>query len=318
MPLQYNKDETENRVNQGFWGSSLLFFILFPNEKLTKNPRGKTGCNVSTEIHQERDGNKMATVICLSNEKGGCAKSVTAANLGFGLARHGKKVLLLDADAQGSLTISLGNHQPDKLSVTLATVMEKILNETDFNPTEGTLHHDEGVDLMPANIKLAKTEILLASEMERETKLRQYIDMVRPLYEYIVIDTSPSLGLMTVNALAASDKVIIPVAPKYLDVKGLELLLKTIAGLRKKINPNLEIGGILFTMVDRRSKFTKEIIGMIESAYGGNISIFKEYIPLSVRAAETSREGKSIYNYDPKGKVAAAYAAFVEGVLGVA
>jgi chromosome partitioning protein len=107
--------------------------------------------------------------------------------------------------------------------------MGNILGETEFDPSEGILHHDEGVDIMPANIKLAKTVILLAPEMERETKLRQYIDMARPLYEYIVIDTSPSLGLMTLNALAASeDKVIIPVAPKFLDVKGLELLPKTI------------------------------------------------------------------------------------------
>ena len=260
----------------------------------------------------------MATVFCLSNEKGGCAKSVTAASLGFGLARHGKKVLLIDADAQGSLTISLGYPQPDKLPVTLATVMGKIIGDEDFDPTADLLHHNEGVDLMPANIRLSKTEILLAPEMERETKLRQYIDMVGPLYEYIVIDTSPSLGLMTVNALAASQKVIIPVAPKFLDVKGLELLLKTIAGLRKRINPRLEISGVLFTMVDGRTNFTREIISMIEAAYGGNINIFKDRIPLSVRAAEMSAKGMSIYSYDPKGKVAAAYSAFVEGVLKIA
>ena len=260
----------------------------------------------------------MATVICLSNEKGGCGKSVTSASLGFGLARHGKKVLLIDADAQGSLTISLGNHQPDKLPVTLATVMGNIITETEFDPTFGILHHDEGVDLMPANIALTNVEISLVNEMGREFVLRQYIEMVRPLYEYIILDTSPSLGLLTINALAASNKVIIPVAPRYLDVKGLELLLKTISRIRKQINPNLEIGGVLLTMVDKRTRFTKEIIGMIEAAYGGKINIFKDSIPISVRAAETSAKGISIYAYDPRGKVATAYEAFVRGVLDVA
>jgi len=262
----------------------------------------------------------MATVICLSNEKGGCGKSSTAANLGFGLARHGKKVLLLDADAQGSLTISLGYQQPDKLPTTLSTIIRDIIDETPLNPTIGILHHWEGVDIMPANIKLAKTEVIIASEMEREreTILRQYINMVKPLYEYIIIDTSPSLGLMTLNALAASDKVIIPVVPKYLDIKGLELLLKTIAGLRKKINPSLEISGVLFTMVDRRVKDSQKKIDLVSTTYGGNINIFAEQIPISARAAETSGEGKSIFAYDPRGKATAAYESFVERVLDVA
>ena len=261
----------------------------------------------------------MATVICLSNEKGGVGKSVTAASLGFGLARHNKKVLLIDADPQSSLTISLGNHQPDKLPVTLSNVIGDILTDKDFDTTAGIVYHEEGVDLMPANISLANMELSLASTLVgRETVLRQYIEMVRTAYQYIILDTSPSLGLLTINALAASDQVIIPVVPKYLDVKGLELLLRTIARIRKQINPHLEIKGILLTMVDRRMNFTREIIDMIETAYGGNINIFKESIPLSVRAAETSREGKSIYAYDPNGKVAAAYEAFVKGVLEVA
>ncbi|MDR1532452.1 MAG: ParA family protein [Clostridiales bacterium] len=196
--------------------------------------------------------------------------------------------------------------------------MEKILCGESFDPSMGILHHDEGVGLMSANIRLSKMEIRLAPEMERETKLREYIDMVRLLYDYVVIDTSPSLGLMTMNALTASNKVIIPVAPKFLDIKGLELLLKTIAGLRKKINPSLEIAGVLFTMVDKRANSTKGIIDMIETAYGGNINIFNERIPLSVRAAETSKAGVSIFSYDPKGKVAAAYATFVEEVLELA
>jgi chromosome partitioning protein len=260
----------------------------------------------------------MATVICVSNEKGGTGKSLTCASLSVGLARQGKKVLAIDADQQGSLTISFGHRQPEKLPVTLADIIGSILTEKKFDPTAGILRHEEGVDLMPANITLANTELALVPVMGREAVLRQYIDMVRPLYSHIVIDTSPSLGLMTVNALAASDSVIVPVAPKYLDVKGMELLFKTIAKVRKQINPQLVIGGILFTMVNKQANFTKEIIGMIEEAYGGSIRIFADHIPLSVRAAETGATGKSIFLHDPRGKVAVAYDALAKGVLGVA
>ena len=260
----------------------------------------------------------MADIICISNEKGGVGKTVSAASLGFGLARHGKKVLLLDFDPQHSLTVSLGVKDPDRLPVTISNVIGNIISEAEFDPASGIIHHDEGVDLMPANISLASMELSLVTVMGRETVLRQYIDAVRPLYDYVVVDTSPSLGLLTVNALAASNRVIIPVAPKYLDVKGLELLLKTIARIRKQINPQLEIGGVLLTMVDKRAKFTNEIIKMVETAYGGYINIFEQSIPVSIRAVEMSAQGMSIYSYDPRGRVAAAYAAFVEGVLIVA
>ena len=230
----------------------------------------------------------MATVLCVSNEKGGTGKSATAVSLGVGLARQGNKVLVIDADPQSSLTVSLGNHQPDKLPVTLATVMGHILTDREFDPTTGIIHHQEGIDLLPANIALAGMELSLVSAIGRETILRQYIDMVKPLYSHVIIDTSPSLGLLTLNALAASDQIIVPVAPKYLDVKGLELLLKTISQVKRQINPKLAIGGILLTMVDRRMNFTREIIGMIETAYGGKIRIFSEYIPRSIRAPKAA------------------------------
>lgn len=260
----------------------------------------------------------MASVICVSNEKGGVGKSVTSANLSVGLSRQGKKVLVIDADPQGSLTISLGNQQPEKLPITLATVMSNILSETPFNPLDGIIHHSEGIDLMPASIALANTEIALVQAFGREAILKQYIDLVRDEYSHIIIDTSPSLGLLTINALAAANSIIVPVVPKYLDVKGLELLLKTVSKVRKQINSGLAIGGILFTMVTARYNFTKDIIAMIEQAYGGNIHIFKEYIPHSIRAAETSAEGVSIFRHDPRGKVAAAYESLVREVLGLA
>jgi chromosome partitioning protein len=260
----------------------------------------------------------MGKTIFIGARKGGVGKTMTAASLGVGLARKGKKTLVIDADSQHSLTVSLGVREPDKLQFTLATAMNRIISETDFSPTDGIIHHAEGVDLLPASDGLTGIELALAPLIGRETVLRRYIEAVKPLYDFILIDTAPTLDLLTVNALAASDSVIIPVAPKFLDAKGLELLLKSIAQIRRQINPALSIEGILLTMVDRRANFTREIISLVENAYGGNIRIFSEYIPRSVRAAETSARGISIFKHDPNGKVAAAYAALAEGVLGYA
>jgi chromosome partitioning protein len=257
----------------------------------------------------------MGKVLVIGNRKGGCGKSMTTASLGVGLARQDKKTLLIDADSQHSLTVSMGVTQPDDLTVSLATIMTEIINEKEINPTEGIIHHTEGIDIMPSNNSLAGMEITLAPLIGRETILRQYIEMVSPLYDYVLIDTAPTLDLLTVNALATADSAIIPVCPKYLDAKGLELLLKSIAQIRKAINPKLAISGILLTMVDRRTIFTREIISLVESAYGDKIRIFGEYVPHSIRAAESTAQGISIYTHDPNGKVAAAYEALTREVL---
>ena len=257
----------------------------------------------------------MGKTIAVSNMKGGVGKTMTAASLGAGLARQGKSVLCLDADAQHSLTVSFGISEPGKLPVTLSTMMSNIINEADYTPTAGIVHHSDGVDLLPSNNTLANMEIALAGLIGRETILRQYIEKVKPQYDYVIVDCAPSLDLLTINALAAADSVIIPVVPRYLDAKGLELLLKNIAQIRRQINPALSIGGILLTMVDRRANFTREIITLVEKAYGGKIHIFGEYIPRSVRASESTAQGVSIFSYDPNGKVAAAYAALTREVL---
>jgi chromosome partitioning protein len=193
--------------------------------------------------------------------------------------------------------------------------MLDIINEREMEPTIGIIHHSEGVDLLPANSSLTGIELALAQLIGRETILRQYVEKVSPLYDYILIDTPPALDLLTINALAASDSVIIPVAPRFLDAKGLELLLKSVAQIRRQINPKLSIDGILLTMADRRTNLTREVISSIENAYGNNIKIFSEYVPRSVKAAETSGLGVSIFAHDPKGKVAAAYQSLVEEVL---
>ena len=260
----------------------------------------------------------MGKVIAITNRKGGCGKSTTAASLGVGLARQGKKTLIIDADSQHSLTVSLGVAEPDKLPVTLATIMYAIINETGYNTTDGIIHHAEGVDLMPSNNSLAGMEIALAPIIGRETILKQYIDEVKALYDYVLVDTAPTLDMLTVNALAAATSVIIPVTPKFLDAKGLELLLKSIAQIRRAINLSLAIGGILLTMVDRRTNFTREIISLVEGAYGDKIHIFGEHIPLSIRAAETSATGRSIFSHEPNGRVAAAYASLTGEVLEIA
>ena len=255
-------------------------------------------------------------VIAIANQKGGVGKTTTTSNLGIGLARQGKRVLLIDADAQGSLTASLGYREPDKLDITLANVMGNIINEKEMDVEYGILRHEEGVDLMPGNIELSGIEVSLVNVMSRETVLRSYIEEQRSRYDYILIDCMPSLGMLTINAVAAADSILIPVQAAYLPVKGLEQLIKTIGKVKRQINPRLEIEGILMTMVDSRTTYASDISKLLIENYGSRVRIFNSSIPMSVRAAEISAEGTSIYKHDPYGKVAKAYQSLTEEVLG--
>ena len=257
----------------------------------------------------------MAKITAICNQKGGVSKTVTAVNLGIGLAREGKKVLLVDMDAQGSLTASLGYQRPDQMENTLATILGRIILDEPVSPGEGILHQAEAVDLLPANIELSGLEVTLVNTMSRETILRDYLNNVRDQYDVILLDCCPSLGMLTINALAAADQVLIPMQAHYLSIKGLEQLIRTISNVKRKINPGLEIAGILITMADLRTTYSREIIKLLRNSYGDKLRIFNSIIPQSIRAAETSAEGRSIYLHDPAGKVSAAYASLTREVL---
>lgn len=231
-------------------------------------------------------------VIALTNQKGGVGKTTTAVNLGVGLAKQGKKVLLIDADAQANLTMALGYNRPDDIPITLSTVMQSIIDDKSFDASGGILHHGEGIDLLPSNIELSGFEVRL-------------------------IDCMPSLGMITINALAAADSVIIPTQPHYLSAKGLELLLRSVSMVKRQINPKLRIDGILMTMVMPRTNISKEITATVKSAYGQRIKVFDTEIPHSIRAVEATAEGKSIFAYDKSGKVAAAYEQFGKEVADI-
>ena len=255
------------------------------------------------------------TIIALSNQKGGVGKTTTCANLGIGLAMEGKKVLVVDADPQSSLSISLGYPQPDQLPVTITDLMKKVILDKPITEGEGILHQKEGADLLPASIELAGLEASMVNVMSRETILRQVLNEIGKPYDFILLDCMPSLGMLTINALAAADSVLIPVQAHYLPAKGLEQLLQTISKVRRQINPDLRIEGVLLTMVDSRTNYAHDISNLIRETYGGKLKVFATDIPLSVRAAEISAEGKSIYAHDPKGKVAAAYKELTKEVL---
>ena len=258
---------------------------------------------------------KKGTVTAVVNQKGGTGKTTTCENLGIGLGMEGKKVLLVDTDPQASLTISLGYPMPDRISPTLSDLMKKIVSDQPIESGEGILHHPEGVDLVPANIELAGMEVSLVNVMSRESVLKQYLDSVKKEYDFILLDCMPSLGMLTINALASADNVIIPVQAQYLPAKGLEQLLQTVNKVKRQINPKLRIEGILLTMVDSRTNYAKDISALIRENYGGKLKVYQTDIPRSVRAEEISAEGKSIFRHDPKGKVAEAYRVLTKEVL---
>ena len=254
------------------------------------------------------------TIACV-NQKGGVGKSVTSTNLGVGLARHGKKVLIVDCDSQASQTVSLGWKQPDELPVTLATLLDDMRERRPYDPREAILHHAEGVDLLPCSIELSVVELRIVGTRSRETMLRRLLEPLKPSYDFIILDCPPTLGMITVNALTAADSVIVPVQPEYLSVVGMTQLFDTIGEIREEMNPGLQVEGVLITLANMRTNLAKNSVDIIRKAYGGNVRIYTVPIPYSTKVKEASSVGKSVFAYEGGGKAAAAYESLTKEVL---
>ena len=250
---------------------------------------------------------KKCKVIAISNQKGGVTKSTSSVQLAAALTKIGNKVLVVDADSQATLTKNLGFKEPGMISETVCDVFQKFISDEEIEPEFAILPHQEGFDLTPSDIHLAGVELSLVNVMNRERILKEYIDMERERYDYILIDCPPALGMITINAFAASDSVIIPAEADLTSADGLQELIKTIFKVRKQINPGLEIEGILLTKVDLRTSYAKEMRELLKSTYGERIYFFENDIPISVRVAECAAEGVSIFVHAPNCKAAKAY-----------
>ena len=259
----------------------------------------------------------MAKIITVANQKGGVGKTTLTVNLGVCLSRMGKRVCLVDCDAQANLTMILGHHQPGKLPITLPNLILDLIN-SELNPEESELLQTRefllsslGMDFIPSNKNLTNAENMLLNVLSRENIIKKIISCIKDDYDYILLDTMPSLDLITVNALNAADSVVIPMQPQYLSVKGLELLLSTIKSVRDNLNPSLKIEGVLVTMYDNRLVFHKEIIDAISETFDG-LKVFNTKIPISIRVTETQAKAVSIFDYDPSGKISESYEEFTK------
>lgn len=254
--------------------------------------------------------------IAVANQKGGTGKTATTMSLGVALARLGKRVLLVDTDPQGDLTKSLGWKDPDALeSPTLANHLNAMVEGIALDPREGTLLHDEGIDLMPANIELAGMEMPILMAMSREQLVNMWMSPLKARYDFIIFDCAPTLGIIPVNAFVASDSVLVPVSAEYLPASAMTGLLKTVGRVRRQINPSLEVEGILVTLSDSRNNLAHEIEQTIRERYGSTYRVFDTVIPRAVSAAEAPAAGMSVFSYDGDGKVAHAFERLAEEVL---
>jgi len=256
------------------------------------------------------------SIICIANQKGGVGKTTTAAALAQGLSEHNKRILLVDWDPQASLTVSMG-FNPDNLNATVYDVLTStIRNNGRLSITDVTMTtSNPAIDLVPANIELSQAQLDLVNAFTRELMLKEMLQPVRKEYDYILVDCLPSLGLLTINALSAADRVLIPLQADFLAMKGLALLITTIIRVQERINPSLEILGIVFTMTNARTLHSREVIEVTKRAFGNRIRVFDTTIPTSVRFKEAPAAAMSILTYAPKSEGADAYRLLTEEVL---
>ena len=259
----------------------------------------------------------MAKVIAICNQKGGVGKTTTALNLGAGLVREGRRVLMIDNDPQSDLTHSLGWNS-ESIDRSLGFLMHQEIEDLGADVKDAILHHSEGVDLIPSNMDLSSMETRLVNAMSREKVMSMLLRQVKDDYDYILIDCMPSLGMLTVNALTAADSLVIPVQAQYLPARGMTQLMRSINMVRYHTNEDLNIDGIVMTLVDGRTNLAKDVINAIRTNYGMNIRIFDTQIPMAVKAAEASKAGMSIFAYDKDSKPAKAYEQLTREVMKLA
>lgn len=266
-------------------------------------------------MHEKRGSEDMGEVIAIANQKGGVGKTMTSVSLSACLALHDKRVLLVDLDPQGHSTKAFGYRNMNEYPLSMKDVIVSIIQDIQIDMDKLILNSDEGVDIAPANISLAGINSMLESAMCRETVVKRFLDTVKEEYDYIIIDTNPSLDNLPINALTAADKVIITVQAEPYGVEGMADLLKSIHMVQRNLNNELMIEGILITMTDERTNLSKKITQSVRKNFGNHIRIFDVTIPRCIKAAESTGVGESIFKYDPKGTATRAYETLTKEVF---